>query len=682
MSFSTFKKHFQANFADMVKNADTLFEISIDKDEFWNLYLDSFPAGTNPIFRERREYDCSCCRHFIKAIGNVVVIKGNKIRTMWEFDAHSTTFQPVIDALDAYLKSKPVTDMFISKFKSVGTDKNHETMEGGKVATWEHFYLDLPKQFVDTTSRSVAEIQGSFRDTRNVFKRSLDEISEDAVMTILELIASNTLYKGEEWKAVLQKFLQYKRTYDALSDEAKGNFAWENAKAAGMTVGRIRNHSIGTLLVDVSEDTDLEVALKKYEVMTAPANYKRPQPKYTPKQLEAAQKTVTDLGYMGSLPRRYAKLDDIRVNNILFCNRDAAKRIDGGMDIFGEMMAEATSSPKKFNRVEEISIEKFITDVLPTAKSVEAYLENRHAPNLCSLIAPKNADAPTMFKWGNPFSWAYSGNITDSDMKERVKGAGGKVDGDLRFSIQWNEDGKDNCDLDAHCIEASGEEIYFSHARKPGFSRTRGQLDVDIVSPCGKVAVENITWANRNTMEPGTYKFFVHQFSGSAKKGFRAEIEFDGTVHSFDYNHTMRCGQNVHVAEVTLDANGNFTIKELLPSSASSKDIWNLKTNNFVPVTVMMYSPNYWDEQQGIGHKHYMFMLKDCVNPETPNGFYNEFLKNELTQHKRVFEALGSKMAVESVEDQLSGLGFSSTKRNDLVVKVKGQTERIMKIKF
>ena len=36
------------------------------------------------------------------------------------------------------------------------------------------------------------------------------------------------------------------------------------------------------------------------------------------------------------------------------------------------------------------------------------------------------------------------------------------------------------------------------------------------------------TWANRNTMRNGTYKFFVNQFSGSVKSGFRAEIEFDG----------------------------------------------------------------------------------------------------------------------------------------------------------
>ena len=163
MNFAEFKKVFQNNFADMVKDADTLFEIDVDKDEFWNLYLDSFPDGTNEVYRERRSHDCSCCRHFIKTIGNVVTIKNNKIRTLWGFTTGDTTYQPVIDALDAYLKERVVTNMFVTKDKAIGVDYNWETLVDNKSIKWDHFYLDIPKKFVDLTSRSIGDIQGTFR---------------------------------------------------------------------------------------------------------------------------------------------------------------------------------------------------------------------------------------------------------------------------------------------------------------------------------------------------------------------------------------------------------------------------------------------------------------------------------------------------------------------------------------
>ena len=60
--FMMFKKALQKHFDEMQKEATHLFEVNVDKDELWNTYLDSFPAGTNEIFRERREHDCSCCR--------------------------------------------------------------------------------------------------------------------------------------------------------------------------------------------------------------------------------------------------------------------------------------------------------------------------------------------------------------------------------------------------------------------------------------------------------------------------------------------------------------------------------------------------------------------------------------------------------------------------------------------
>ena len=682
--FIRFKNELQKHFKEMQENATHLFEVDVDKDELWNTYLDSFPAGTNEIFRERRGHDCSCCRHFIKNIGAAVSIKDNKIHTIWELNLGDTTYQPVCDALDKYVKSHSVIDMYTSKFKNIGTNYNYEEING-KPHKWDHFFLTLPRKFVNESSRSNEEIKGQFRDTRNVFKRSLDEITMDAINTILELINSNTLYKGEEWKVVLTEFKKYKKEYDKLSSESeKELYAWEKSATAGMAIGRIRNHSIGTLLVNVSNDMDLDTAVKKYEQIVAPANYKRPKAIFTKKMLEDAKKTITELGYMESLQRRFANLNDITVNNVLFSNKSATGRMLGADDIFCQMEKEVVTSPKKFSKVEEIPVQDFIDKVLPTAKEVEAYVENKHEKNFVSMIAPVNPDSKPMFKWRNRLSWAYTGNITDSDMKQKVKAAGGNVEGVLRFSIQWNEDGRDNCDLDAHCIEPDKNHIYFGNCRKPRLSKMTGELDVDVINPYGRVAVENITWSDLSKMKPGVYKFFVNQFSGSVRKGFRAEIEFNGELYKFDYNKSMRSGENVQVAEVTLDKDGNFSIKEKLAgnSSISSHEVWGVNTNKFVPVSVISYSPNYFDGQDGIGHRHLFFFLKDCVNAEEPNGFYNEFLKQDLQKHKRVFEALGAKCHVEDTEDQLSGIGFSMTKRADLIVKIKGATERVMKIKF
>lgn len=682
--FIRFKNELQKHFKEMQENATHLFEVDVDKDELWNTYLDSFPAGTNEIFRERRGHDCSCCRHFIKNIGAAVSIKDNKIHTIWELNLGDTTYQPVCDALDKYVKSHSVIDMYTSKFKNIGTNYNYEEING-KPHKWDHFFLTLPRKFVNESSRSNEEIKGQFRDTRNVFKRSLDEITMDAINTILELINSNTLYKGEEWKVVLTEFKKYKKEYDKLSSESeKELYAWEKSATAGMAIGRIRNHSIGTLLVNVSNDMDLDTAVKKYEQIVAPANYKRPKAIFTKKMLEDAKKTITELGYMESLQRRFANLNDITVNNVLFSNKSATGRMLGADDIFCQMEKEVVTSPKKFSKVEEIPVQDFIDKVLPTAKEVEAYVENKHEKNFVSMIAPVNPDSKPMFKWRNRLSWAYTGNITDSDMKQKVKAAGGNVEGVLRFSIQWNEDGRDNCDLDAHCIEPDKNHIYFGNCRKPRLSKMTGELDVDVINPYGRVAVENITWSDLSKMKPGVYKFFVNQFSGSVRKGFRAEIEFNGELYKFDYNKSMRRGENVQVAEVTLDKDGNFSIEEKLAgnTSISSHEVWGVSTNQFAPVSVISYSPNYFDNQDGIGHRHLFFFLKDCVNTEEPNGFYNEFLKQDLQKHKRVFEALGAKCHVEDTEDQLSGIGFSMTKRADLIVKVKGATERVMKIKF
>src|SRR5699024_3469180 len=223
-------------------------------------------------------------------------------------------YKPVIKELSHFVKSHPVTNVYLSKEAKIGTNKNLEDIDGN-VIEWEHFYLELPNKLVkDNNSISIAERKSTYKSTYDVFKRSLDTLTEESVLTVLELISQNSLYKGEEWKSVLQEFLKHKKSYDKLSNnKEKTRYAWEHSVMVGGTVGRIRNLSIGTLLVDISNGVELDRAVSSYETIVAPENYRRSKPIFTKKMLEDAQKKVVELGYKDSLKRRFATIEDISI---------------------------------------------------------------------------------------------------------------------------------------------------------------------------------------------------------------------------------------------------------------------------------------------------------------------------------------------------------------------------------
>jgi hypothetical protein len=75
-------------------------------------------------------------------------------------------------------------------------------------------------------------------------------------------------------------------------------------------------------------------------------------------------------------------------------------------------------------------------------------------------------------------------------------------------------------------------------------------------------------------------------------------------------------------------------------------------------------------------------MLEDCKQEGKARGFYNEFLRGELDKHRKVFEVLGSKLKTPESDQQLSGVGFSSTQNNSILCKVSGSFNRTIKINF
>lgn len=678
MGFEVLKEAVQKQFEKMIARGK-LFRTEVESDKLWETYLDSFPEGTNEVFRERREYDCSCCRSFIKGCGNVVAVVPPKFQivSLWDVKVEEP-YQTVVDALAKLVKGKPIYMPFFRTDPVLGVDRNIEINDKGKPMTWQHFFFRLPANFV--CKHNIGTVVGDIQTAAKVFERGLTELRADDIETVLELIDANSLYRGEEFKGVLESFLGLMQTYNKLrTKKAKNAFVWHGSSLGALA--RFRNTAMGTLIQNLAEDMPLDEAVTKYEKIMAPTNYKRPKAIITKSMIAKAQAKVEELGLTPALDRRYATFDDITVNNVLFADREARRKMS--KNVFEELIEEVPEDPKKYSKVEEVTINDFIEKIMPKAKSIELQVENRHEPNLMSLIAPVNDDVERLFKWHNNFSWEYKGGVADSMMKERVKAAGGNIDAILRFSIQWNDipngDNNQN-DFDAHCKEPGGNHIWFQ--TKGYRHESSGMLDVDIIHPGNQVAVENITWVDPRLMREGTYHMYVHNYShNGGTSGFTAEIEYGGVIHTFVYNRELRQGEKVTVAKVVYSKANGITFKEALPSTMASREIWGLHTNRFHRVQTIMMSPNHWDERQ-TGNRHWFFMLENCLNPTKARGYYNEFLRQDLTEHRKVFEVLGSKMRAEPSDEQLSGLGFSHTKRNSILCRVTGKTTRVIRIQF
>lgn len=678
MNFHLIKTAVAKQFARMEANGAPMFRVDLDKDLLWQTYLGSFPAGTDPMFRKRTEHDCSCCRQFIRAVGDVVVVHGGKLVSIWDvIIAEEPAYQAVVDSLAALVKSRKITNVFLHDQAKAGQDRTIEIMEDGSLKTdhyWNHFFVDVPARFVKKTADIPSALHGP-RTAKETLLRAVDEITDDAIEMVLDLISQGSILRGDQYKAQVVAFKAAKAKFKGVKGADRDIMAW--TIDVHESVSGIRNSSIGSLLTDLSEDRDLESAVGAYENKVSGTNYKRTTALITKGMIEKAKAKLAELGLGSALERRYARLEDLSVNDILFVDKAARKKING--DVFDDLLGSAATndSRKNLDSVEEVPIAKFLTDILPRITSMEVLFENRLTSTLASLIAPSNPTAGALFPWSNNFSWAYTGDVADS-IKERVKAAGGNVTGDLCCRLAWSN----HDDLDFHMREPGGNVINFRQTRSP---YTGGQLDVDMnAHSVTRTPVENIFYGNRLLMKEGVYQLMVNQFrvrEPGKDVGFEVEIDYLGEVLRFAYPKAVRAEETISVARFKYSHAGGFEIIESMPSAKASRTVWGMPTETFQKVSVMMLSPNFWDDQT-IGNKHYFFMLEGAKNDEGARGFYNEFLKADLQPHRKVFEHVGAKTKVEDSDVQLSGLGFSSTQRNTLVCRVKGSFTRTIKIVF
>lgn len=671
--FIDFAKPVAARFAEMSKGE--LYVVDLDGDELWAAYLAAFPPGTDPIFRERTEHDCQTCKRFVRNLGRVVTVKDGAVTTVWaDFASFPEPYRTVAAALDALVKSRPVKTVFRSKERTYGEPHNYDPKTNQR---YDHFHGRVAdRHFSADADTKRGEKEAVFQ----VLSRGLVEIRESDLETVLDLINSNGLYRGEEHKPAVEGFLALSRQLSAIPDGGWGrvNFVWENLDHK---YARFRNTVIGTLLTDLAEGKELEQAVKAFETKVAPTNYKRPTAVITQRMVEEAVAKLHGLGLSGATNRRYARLSDISVNDVLFVDRAVRSRMKGA-DPLAALLADAVKkSAPDLSRAEKVSADDFVRDVLPGAKSLELFLENRHQGNFVSLTGADGPERP--FRWPNNFAWAYDGDLADSELRRRVQELGGRVDGVLRFSHRWNYDKRNASLMDLHVfMPGSSHHREGCHDEYPtgprvGWNRrsdapSGGNQDVDYTTPApeGYIPVENITFPSMDRLREGEYVFKIHNWSlrPPTQGGFQAEIEFGGQVFKYEMTRPLKQKEWVTVATATLKG-GVFTIEHALPSSKTSQQKWGVNTETLVPVEVVCHSPNHWGGSAA-GAKHLIFALQGCKNPGQARGIFNEYLDSRLAPHAKVFEVLASRTKVAYSDEQVSGVGFTAARGDSVVVVV------------
>ena len=687
--FTLFSQAVHARFNELAANHE-LFLSHLHGELLWEAYLAAFPEGSNPIFRERTEHDCSCCRHFVRNIGGVVAVINGQVQSVWgDWQELPEPYRTVAAALDELITKHPLPIHSLyrttPKLVQFGTDTTYEAVAGGSPLVWNHFHARVPAKFLSETPDATI---GEFNTSVQMLKRALGlardsgtghnlpGISPDAVATVLALIDDNNLYRGEQYREVVAQFQQLARAREGLATvQEREVFLWTSAYRPA---ARIRNTAIGTLLVDLSESVPLERAVKSFEDKVSGTNYKRPKKLVTQAMIDKALATVEDLNLETAMNRRHAKISDITVNNVVWADRSAAQRMKGGL---AGLLADVPVTQHKGDlQATDISFSDFLAEVVPNALSMELMLRNTQQGNLMSLTAPVSADVQPLFPWDNNFAWSYNGNITDS-IKEKVKRAGGNTGAALRVSLAWfNGD-----DLDIHAKSPDGY-VYFG---QPGGSNTQrfsiGRiLDVDMNAGMVKNSVdpvENLSWTNP---KDGPYEILVNQFAcrNTDKVGFVIEVENNGVVTQYSYSKrvvgTVSCLQMVIKGGKIIE----LTASKDLVGGGLANEVWGVKTEVFVPVETVLYSPNHWDGNAS-GLRHHFFILKGCKNPEPCRGIYNEFLRSELAPHGKVLEILGSKTMCPVADEQLSGAGFTSGRGDQVTVRVDGlKARRVFNVQF
>lgn len=662
-----FAKEIYAQLDLMTKSGNPIVELDYEGD-IAEVYLDNIPKEYNPIFRERRYFDGNYDKRFLRAVGNMAMITEDyKVVSLWDFESE-TVLEPARKAMLEAVKECNIKDLFLHFEKWVGNEPNVDS-KGNRII-WEHYLYRLPNSLVEKNDY-IPTVKGKYRAEYETLSRSLKEVNIEDLTTVIDLIEDNAIYRGREFLKVLIEWRSDKEEYDKINTDEYVWYITIKGMKKERTLFKYRNSVIGSLITDLYEGKDLESAVKSYESKVAPSNYKRPKALVTTRMVDDAKAKLEELGFLDSIYRAPAKLTDIPTDKVLFTSQEVRS-----LSVFDDLKKDATNNiTKKVNLKEakEVGMKEFF-EMLPNVRKIDLYPNIDVNSSKLVMTKPYYEDSPSPFKWDNGFSWTYTDTDSADSITQRVKNAGGNVDGEVRFSLSWDN----TDDLDIILENAyTGDMIFFNRKRNLG-----GELDIDAnFMTIMENPVENIYWNSINDMADGKYYVRVNNYTRrtNSDQGFKLQMAVLGEVVTYSCSTNE---VNHHEQMLTVYKNGRSIDIIDVNEKLSKEDI---SGKQFIEVKNILKSPNAWSDKV-IGNEHVIFLADGIEVNFHVRGFFNEQLNATLNEHRKVTEVLGSKLKLSpdkfEGDDIAKGYGFSITSNKNFYLRLTFENGRKELIKL
>ena len=365
-----------------------------DSANLWDAYLASIPA------EHRQANTCHACRRFVEQFGGLVCISdtGAQVSPFWDPTTAPPELMEAVCQVRNRVEKAKVTSVFFSDKAELGT-----LNEGG----FTHLSAKLPSTLVNLRKDKTAfQLSAAKSQDYVTIRRAIDEFQLPHLLSALQILKTASVDRSQQFVAHMEWLLALKETRHGAH---RGNRLWLAVAKAPDGWCSPRAQVIGSLLEDLANGLTLESVTTRWNAKVNPLSYQRPQAAPSAGTVQQAEKLFETMGLADSLPRRFARLEEMEA---LWLPQGSSEPKEAGKGLFGDLAtkqeAKASSRPVE-PKAAPMTWEKFRKTVLPEALEMQVKTPGSRG-NYVAFTAPVNGWAPPLLRWDsdnhrNPIGW-------------------------------------------------------------------------------------------------------------------------------------------------------------------------------------------------------------------------------------------------------------------------------------